>query len=48
MMNFLNVLKNQLIMLSWNELDHGVVVPLNTYWNDIGSWDKLCEDKNKR
>jgi len=26
---------------------HGVVVPLNTYWSDIGSWSKLWKIKTK-
>jgi mannose-1-phosphate guanylyltransferase len=27
--------------------EHGVVVPLNTYWSDIGSWSKLSHIKTK-
>ena len=27
--------------------EHGVVVPLNTYWCDVGSWDRLLEIKTK-
>ena len=27
--------------------DHAVVVPLDTYWSDIGSWDKLFEINKK-
>ena len=27
--------------------NHGVVIPLNTYWSDIGSWDKLWDIKTK-
>jgi len=27
--------------------EYGAVVPLNTYWSDIGSWDKLWDIKTK-
>ena len=29
------------------QTEHGVVVPLNTYWSDVGSWDRLLEIKTK-